>query len=146
MTSRNLIDFFDNTAEKRDRWISRNAYYHNTIAAFMRFHIPPGKAVLEIGCGTGFLLNALSPGKGVGIDVSEGMIRIASNNYPHLRFIKGDALDCELEDIFDYIVISDTIGYFEDIQGVLKNLRHTCTPKTRIIISSIISKYFIVLY
>ena len=136
MDANKLIRFFDNTAKERDRWISKNAYYNNKIVEFMRFHIPPNKAVLEIGCGTGSLLNTLLPGKGVGIDFSKEMIRIASNKYPHLHFIKANALDHELKDTFDYIIISDTIGYFEDIQGVLKNIRQACTSKTRIVITS----------
>jgi len=136
MDTNNLIRFFDDAARERDRWIRKNAYYNNKIVEFMRFHVPPDRAVLEIGCGTGFLLNALAPRKGVGIDFSKEMIRTASNSYPHLDFINANALDYELKDTFDYILISDTIGYFEDIQGVLKNIRQNCTPKTRIVITA----------
>lgn len=136
MDTNNLIRFFDGAAKERDKWIGKNAYYNNKIAEFVRFHIPPGKAVLEIGCGTGFLLNALSPRNGVGIDFSKEMVRRASTNYPHLHFITANALDYELKDTFDYIVVSDTIGYFDDIQGVLKNLRRNCTARTRVIITA----------
>lgn len=136
MISQRLTEIFDSMAKERDIWIKRNWYYNTKIADFIKFHIPPGKSVLEIGCGTGFLLNALSPQKGVGIDISNEMIRISSEKYPHLKFINADVLDYELEDKFDYIVISDTICYFEDIQKALGNIRQNCTNKTRIIITS----------
>jgi ubiquinone/menaquinone biosynthesis C-methylase UbiE len=136
MTLQRLAEFFDAKAKERDRWINKNWYYNRKIADLMKFHIPPGRAVLEIGCGTGVLLNSLFPGRGVGIDFSREMIKIASKKYPHLRFINADVADYKLNERFDYIVISDTIGYFEDIQKALRNIRQNCTNKTRIIITS----------
>jgi len=136
MNFKKLIKFFDNKAQERCKWIKRNKYYNQKIIDFMKFHIPPNSTVLEIGCGTGFLLNALSPRKGVGIDFSKEMIKIASEKYPHLQFINADAINYKLNEKFNYIIISDTIGYFEDIQGVLRNIRQNCTNKTRIIITS----------
>lgn len=131
-----LIQFFDRNAGRRDQWIARNSYYNDRIAELVRFHVPPHQRVLEIGCGTGHLLNALSPSRGLGIDFSKEMIGIAEKKYPHLQFLVADALDYQLDETFDYIVLADTIGYFQDIQGVLKNLRHNCTARTRIIITS----------
>ncbi len=131
-----LKEFFNKKAHERDRWIKRNLYYNKKIAELIGFHIPKKSSVLEIGCGTGFLLNALQPSRGVGIDFSGQMIDIASKKYPHLRFIESAAADYRLEEKFDYIVITDTIGYFQDIQQVLHNLRQNCTNNTRIIITA----------
>ena len=50
----------DAQAEERDRWIDRSAYFHGDEARYMRFLVPPGLKVLEIGCGTGRLLAALA--------------------------------------------------------------------------------------
>ena len=36
---------------------------------------------------------------------------------------------------FDYIILSDTIGYLEDIQSTLESLHEYCKKETRIIIS-----------
>ena len=105
MDTNKLINFFDSKAKERDKWIRRNNYYNKKIVDFMKFHIPSHKTVLEIGCGTGFLLNALSPSKGVGIDFSNEMIKIASNKYPHLQFINANALDYKLKDIDNYMLL-----------------------------------------
>ena len=51
----------------------------------------------------------------------------------------GDAEDpatlAAIEGPFDYIVIADTIGMFEDIDGTLRLVHQLCAPSTRIIIS-----------
>ena len=136
MNSRNLIKFFDSKAKVREKWIKRNKYYNKKMIEFMRFHIPSNKSVLEIGCGTGYLLDAINPYKGVGIDFSKEMIKIASRKYPHLRFINANAINYKLREKFDYIIFSDTIGYLDDVQAVLKNIRQNCTHKTRVIIAT----------
>jgi ubiquinone/menaquinone biosynthesis C-methylase UbiE len=130
-----IVDFMDNVAPKRERWIKHNRYYYRDLVKFLRFNIPEDSRVLEIGCGSGYLLNSVNPRRGVGIDISAGMIDIARKNYPHLVFIKMDAQSIELEETFDYIIISDTIGYFEDVQKQFCQLRKVTTPGTRVIIT-----------
>ncbi len=49
--------------------------------------------VLELGCGTGQLLNALKPSYGLGVDLSQNMLNIAQKEYPHLNFFQGDLED-----------------------------------------------------
>ena len=46
--------------------------------------------ILELGCGTGGLLNALKPKRGVGIDFSPAMLEVARKRYPELEFREGD--------------------------------------------------------
>lgn len=136
MNSEQIACFFDNASKDREKWVKLNWYYHKQILKFLRMHIPENRAVLEIGCGTGHLLNKLSPSKGVGIDFSKEMVQIASQKYPNLHFVVADAANYELVDKFDYILITDTIGYFEDIQKVFSRIRQNCTNKTRIIITT----------
>jgi ubiquinone/menaquinone biosynthesis C-methylase UbiE len=125
----------DRIATKRERYIRRNRYYYKDMLRFLRFNIPEGSSVLEIGCGTGYLLNALKPARGVGIDISGGMVNKAMESYSHLEFLRMDAENLALDERFDFIVISDTLGYFEDIQKAFKELAKVCHPGTRIIIT-----------
>lgn len=129
------INEIDKIAPKREFYIKRNRHYYNNLLRFFRFNIPENSRVIEIGCGTGFLLNAVKPSYGVGIDISPAMIEIAKNKYPHLTFYQQDAETIELKEKFDYIIISDTLGYLADIQRVFNRVRHICTPETRIIIN-----------
>ena len=91
----------------------------------MRFLIPPGKRVLELGCGRGDLLAALEPSYGVGVDFSPKAIAARRTaRYPQLHFVLGDVEDratlAAIQGPFDYIVIADTIGMFEDIDETFR--------------------------
>jgi SAM-dependent methyltransferase len=126
-------------AAARDAWIRRNAFYYAEDLRYMQFLVPKGVRVLDLGCGTGDLLAALSPSYGVGVDLSESMVEAASRKYAALDFRCGDIEDRDfvesLEGPFDYIILSDTIGQLDDIETALEGLHALCTPDTRIVIA-----------
>ena len=105
----------------------------------MRFLVPEGLSVLELGCGTGSLLAALKPTRGVGIDISEKMVELAKAGAPDLTFKVGDVEDPttleSLDGPFDIIVLSDLLGNLNDVQQVLGNLRPLCHSGTRVVIA-----------
>src|SRR6266404_1985922 len=113
--------------------------YHRRLAEIYGLLVSPGQRVLELGCGRGDLLAALKPSAGVGIDFSAETIAKANARHPDLYFVLGDVEDpgtlSSIEGPFDYIVLADTIGMFEDIDGTLRLVHHLCAPSTRIIIS-----------
>ncbi|MCY7362910.1 MAG: bifunctional class I SAM-dependent methyltransferase/glycosyltransferase family 2 protein [Ignavibacteria bacterium] len=123
--------------ESRDNWIRKNKYYYDNLIAFLKFNIPEKSKIIEIGCGTGFLLGNLNPERAVGIDSSEGMIDKAKENFPEYEFHIMNAENISLEEKFDYIIISDTIGYFKDVQKVFNQIQKLCHSETRIIITYI---------
>jgi SAM-dependent methyltransferase len=126
-------------APRRREWRRRAAFFHSEDNAYLRFLIPPGLRVLELGCGTGDTLAALKPSYGVGIDFSPGMIDGARQAYPHLEFRVGDIEDpaCfdQLEGTFDVVLIVDTLGFVEDIQAVLERVHRLCTRETRLVVA-----------
>src|ERR1700756_515353 len=136
---RQLMQEIDSFLDEQESWRKFNAAYHEDDVKFMGFLIPPGKRVLELGCGTGDLLAALQPSYGVGPDFGRQSIARARARHPHLDFVLGDAEDPEtlksIQGPFDYIVIADTIGMFEDIDGTLRLIHQLCEPSTRIVIS-----------
>ncbi|OFW06467.1 MAG: hypothetical protein A3I61_19825 [Acidobacteria bacterium RIFCSPLOWO2_02_FULL_68_18] len=127
--------FFDHYAAIVLQWRERNAGYHSTIASLARFYIPPGARVLEIGSGTGDLLASTRPARGLGIDISGDMVRLAATRHPHLEFrhMAAEQLDLDGE-TFDYVVLSDLVGLLYDIRLVFERLRSVCHPQTRIVI------------
>jgi SAM-dependent methyltransferase len=131
-------DINDRAALERDHWLAKAAFFHNEDLRYLQFLIPPGMRVLELGCGTGHLLAGLKPSHGVGVDISERMVEVATNSYPDLTFIAGDIEDAEfvrsLPGPFDFIVIVDTIGSLDDCQTALENLQPLCAEHTRLVI------------
>ena len=128
--------FFDRYAAQVDYWHRRNAGYHQAIASLARFYIPAGASVLELGSGNGDLLAALQPSAGLGLDVSGEMVRCASAKYPHLEFrqVAAEHLD-RLGEQFDYVILSDLVGYLYDIRLVFERLRRVCYSRTRVVIN-----------
>src|SRR5262245_32749031 len=78
-----LVAHYDRVAAGRDEWIARNTGFYDDEQRYMRFLVPEGLRVLEIGCGTGQLLASLKPARGVGVDISAGMIEVARARFPH---------------------------------------------------------------
>ena len=141
LTSRKaaIRDLADRLAPAREKWIRRNSYFYEDDCRYMRFLVPKGLRVLELGCGTGTLLAALKPACGVGVDFSARMIEVARSRYPEYEFHVADIEDPEmLERLggpFDVIVLSDTIGSLDDCEEALANLHRLCTPDTRVIVA-----------
>lgn len=134
-----IRSLFDTMAPLRDRWAERNRAFHDADRAYLRFLIPEGATVLEIGCGVGDTLAALKPARGVGIDLSPATIAEAKGRHPQLELIAADAEDPAtidaIEGPFSHILLSGTIGFLDDIEETLRLLRRVATPKTRIIVS-----------
>jgi len=128
--------FFDDYASQVDHWHRRNAGYHTAIASLARFYTLSEARVLEIGSSNGDLLAALNPSYGFGIDISGEMVRLAARKYPHLQFQHMSAERLDLPDQkFDFIVLSDLVGYLYDIRQVFERLRTVCHSGTRLIIN-----------
>ena len=129
----------DKLAKNRDQWVKKNSYFYNNDQSYMKFLVGKNAKVLELGCGTGHLLSALNPSHGVGVDLSSNMISIAKSKHPELEFIQGDMEDesliSSLQGSFDFIILSDAIGYLDDCEKMFEQLHHLCTQDTRLIIS-----------
>src|SRR3989338_7613397 len=133
---RTSIEFFDELASQRDDWKKKNYYYYNYIEkSLLPFLIPADKKIMEIGCGTGDLIFNLHPSIGYGIDTSQAMLKIAERKYnqPKFRFLVSDLEN--IKEKFDYIVISDTLGYVDDIGNLLKKLHPVIDQHSRIVIT-----------
>lgn len=131
-----LHDYFEKIALKRDKWKRRNRFYQHSIEKQYAFIIPEGSVVLELGCSTGDLLNAVKPSKGIGVDFSKNAIDIAQKKYPHLEFHVADAINFTTKEEIDYIIVSDLLTSLWDVQAFFHNIRNYVTLRTKIIISS----------
>jgi len=75
------------------------------------------------------------PEKGVGIDLSGGMIELAKELHPNFDFIQMDAVDFKLKEKFDSVVMSDTINDLWDVQSALENISKVLKNDGRLIIN-----------
>ncbi len=128
---------WDAIALKMDSWTDWSQAYYERLVEIYRFLAPSGQRILEIGCGHGNLLSALTPSCGVGIDFSKEMIQRAVKAHPDLEFVQADAHDLKtIQGSFDVIILSDLIDDLWDVQQVFEQLKHFCHPRTRLIFNS----------
>ena len=71
-----IIKHFDGLAKDRMKWIKKSVGFYSEDIIAMKEIVPEGSKILEVGCGTGHLLNSLEPSYGVGIDISSKMIAL----------------------------------------------------------------------
>ena len=85
-----------------------------------------GNALLEVACGTGkHLENMKKEFSCTGLDLNEGMLRIARKKFPNIRFIRGNMIDFKIDGQFDVITcLFSSIGYvrtYANLRRTLKN-------------------------
>lgn len=138
VTRKSLVrDHFDNIAGEYDYWKQKNSYYYDTIIDFVSSIVPRGNSVLEIGCATGSILASLKPSRGVGVDLSSEMIKIASEKHPEYSFYSLPVEKLELDEKFDFVLMIDVVDHVYDVMDVFKQVHKFCKPTTRIILTTI---------
>jgi len=82
------ICHWDQVAPQKANPKRSGVYYQRLIEHYYKFFIPPGKRILELGCGHGDLLSSQQPSIGVGIDFSRRMIQHAKKSTPNLPLLR----------------------------------------------------------
>ncbi|NQE34951.1 class I SAM-dependent DNA methyltransferase [Microcoleus asticus] len=91
-------------------------------------HLPKEAHILDIGCGKGEIVKSLIE-KGyqvTGLDISEEMLRYASENVPNGKFIRDDIRFCKLPPNFDAVLSSNNVFSYilslEDLTKAFQNV------------------------
>jgi len=113
---------------RKYRTLGRDAFRpYRTYPIFLDYlDAPPGRNILDIGCGSSHLLKAadrrgLSP---FGVDISIEAIKIARNISPSIPFFvsQGEALPF-FDDSFDYLSCLGVLEHFLDISMGLREMK-----------------------
>ncbi|MBV8824544.1 MAG: glycosyltransferase, partial [Hyphomicrobiales bacterium] len=126
---------YDQASAARGGYIGENPYYYEQIYRLLRFIIPPGKRVLQVGCLTPDFLDVVQPNYGVGIDFSPGHIEEARQRLPHLHFRLHDNYAVGQGEVFDYVLVTDINDQVDPI-ATLRALRPAMHDDTRLIIDN----------
>jgi SAM-dependent methyltransferase len=125
--------FYEERAAARVRETER--YYQRALRNYFTFLVPPNLRVLEVGCGIGDLLAAVKPARGLGVDFSPAMLKLARERHPDLEFQLADATEFSSEEKFDYIILSDLVNDLPDVQALLEHLQKVSTSDTRLVLN-----------
>lgn len=110
--------------------------YHQLLAHRYNLLIPRTASVLEVGCGTGELLDLLHTVKKCGMDLSPDQVRRAREKFPHLEISEGVGETGPLPDgKFDFIILSDVLNEVADVEMLLRRLHRHSHVETRLVIN-----------
>ena len=132
---KNIKEYFNVLASKRkSRGITN--YYWKEITNYCNYFSHQDSSVLEIGCGSGDLLATIAGSTKTGIDFSEGQIAWAKDKHKdkNIEFLLMDATNITLAKTYDYIIISNLIGFVDDIQVVFEQVKKVSHPNTKVIV------------
>jgi SAM-dependent methyltransferase len=89
------------------------------VGALIEKHHPAAETLLELGCGTGSVLEQLQARYTVtGVDLSPQMLRIAKTKVPHARLLRGDITTVELGETFDVAVcVADVVNHLRPFRA-----------------------------
>ena len=63
------------------------------------------------------------------------MVQISREKHLEMDWRKGDAENLHVENHFDYVVLSDLVGYLRDVEKAFSRLGSVCDSRSRIIIT-----------
>jgi SAM-dependent methyltransferase len=109
------------------------------LAAQLAAQLSPGYQVLEVGCGTGNVLHALTEacpgGTVIGMDLFADGLRFARARTPKALLVRGNVLHPPFGERFDIVGMFDVLEHLEDDLGALRALRLLISDGGRLIMT-----------
>jgi len=149
-----------NTIDSNDRLGNLYAYYKKDyyknpkemfkfLGKILKKHMKAGMeySLLDIGCARGeflfYLKTHMDFNKMTGIDYSHSLINYAKNykGLQDIEFLCEDAESINLNKEFDFIVISGTLNFFDDLFLILKNAKRHLRKDGLIVCLGLFNEY-----
>lgn len=121
------------SAKKRISWIERHRYFYDLVKRALRFFVETNERVLSVRCQNGWLLEAVQPTEGFGLELTEEMVEEAKKHHPRFRYEVGYPDLFQPQGKFDAIIVSDP-GETVDLQRQFENLHNCCHRGSRLYI------------
>jgi ubiquinone/menaquinone biosynthesis C-methylase UbiE len=133
------VTHFNNLANEWDSPEKVKLMHGLAINATKSLNLKPGLKIMDFGCGTGlFGLEFLEfASELVGVDTSEGMLKVMqqkTSNLHHVRTININLENEELDEKFDLIISSMAFHHLEDPAKMISKMHTMLTEKGRLVI------------
>ncbi len=123
---------FDRAARETPRFTAGVRHLRDDVTSALQRVIPHDARVLEVGCGRGDTLAALSNAVRHGLDSSPVAVERARCDHPALTLFEGDALTFQSDERYDAIVCDRMVHSTPDIQMLLENVGAHLAPGGRV--------------
>lgn len=147
--------FYDNLSDKFDEEQNSDRFKFvrnpeiNIIKNFLKDKDLSSSIILEIGAGTGRFSYAIAKKakKVVAIDISSNMLsklkeKSENNSIYNIQTIKGDFLDIDFTEKFDYIFSFSSIEYIKDKEALFEKISKLLKPQGYIFITTAHNTFF----
>lgn len=120
----------------------RNFWYRSRARLIRRWVLPrlkEGAEFLEIGCGTGSVLEALSKGSTLKLTGAEAYLdglKRAKARLPGARFVQLDARALPFEGAYDGVGLFDVLEHVEEDEAVLRSVHRALKPGGRLFLTA----------
>jgi SAM-dependent methyltransferase len=108
------------------------------VVSAVRRHFAPGQSLLELGCGTGFVLEALREAfpawRLVGSELYEEGLTVARARLPGLELVQADARALPFRDEFDVVGAFDVLEHVHEDEQVLREMHGAARPGGGIVV------------
>lgn len=103
-----------------------------------------GRSVLDVGCGTGHLLDLVQPLSYLGVDKNRAMIDVARSKHPMRNLWHGDACDCSPDwgvRHWDVTACLWAFPHFPDHEQALRNMHASTRPGGQVLVMAYTARY-----
>lgn len=101
--------------------------------------IEKGDNILDVGCGSGYLLSKIKKGNLTGLDLSENLLSISRKRLKHreIRLIKGDTQNMSMfkENEFNHIICTEVLEHVPNPKKVVAEISRIAKPDAIIILT-----------
>ena len=98
-----------------------------------------GDRVIDVGCGSGFLMKRIRDANVTGVDLSDtalSMARVNLSGMGNVRLVKADARQLPFDDSsFDKVVCADVLEHVPAPKDVVREIKRVSRPGARIVIA-----------
>jgi len=142
-----IVRRFDGAAENYDQNATvQSQIAHHLADIVIRKTPQPPAAILDIGCGTGFVAEAVIErwprADLTAVDSSLAMLRQAKRKLPHLRAVAGDITAMEFGPEFDLILSSMALHWLAEPQAAIKRWQRWLKPGGRLFVAFLVAGSF----
>jgi ubiquinone/menaquinone biosynthesis C-methylase UbiE len=129
-------EHFNVIAKDYDSFKKKYSYYYDELKQKVRTTVPNNSYTLDIGCGTGEMLHMVTK-KGVGVDSSEEMVKLAQTKYPFFEFHTMGAENINLHEKFDVILMIGVAEHVDDFGKAIASIERVSKKGSIVLITTV---------
>ncbi len=125
--------FFDNLSKNYDKGMIKNYFKGNHVWIVKNLPDLNGKQILDVGCGTGELLNEIEKiypqSSCIGVDISEEMLHKANDKNKNIKYLVADVHNLPFDDnTFDFVLNTISFHHYVSPQSALNEMIRVLKP------------------